>query len=188
MRYVYLAAFAVLGALAPSSAFGQASSLSVTNYQFVSEQRVTLTSSKVTYRGDLVNADGPLASVTATLTSLNTSSFTVVPGQNTLTFAPVPSHSQTTSSNTFTILVNRTVAFDPAFSQLQWNFQTVSQAPVVGHHRTKRRVKRYVRSTRDGHRSRRGSHRQVSMGRVRFVLQVVLSSPQATVEVLQLLT
>ena len=129
MRYVYLAAFAVLGALAPSSAFGQTSSLSVTNYQFVGEQRVTLTSSKVTYRGDLVNADGPLASVTATLTSLNTSSFTAVPGQNTLTFAPVPSHSQTTSSNTFTILVNRTVVFDPAFSQLQWNFQTVSQAP-----------------------------------------------------------
>ena len=132
MRYVYLAAFAALAALTPSAAFGQTPSLSITNYQFVSEQRITLTSSKVTYRGDLVNNTvGPLASVTATLTSLNTGSFTVVPGQNTLTFAPVPANSQTTSSNTFTILVNRTAAFDPTFSQLQWNFQSVSQAPVA---------------------------------------------------------
>ena len=50
MRSVCLAAIAAFTALIPSSAFGQ---LSITNYQFVSEQRVTRTQSDVTYSADL---------------------------------------------------------------------------------------------------------------------------------------
>jgi hypothetical protein len=66
MRYVCLAAVAALSVLAPSAAFGQ---LSITNYQFVSQQSATSTKSDFTYRADVVNAGGPLGSVTATLTS-----------------------------------------------------------------------------------------------------------------------
>src|ERR1700738_2300399 len=134
MRSVCLVSLVALSVLTPSAVFGQeapTTSLSITNYQFVSEQRVSLTKSNVTYRADLVNPGGALASVTATLTSLNPSSFTVVSGQGTLNFAPVPANSQTTSSNTFTILVDRTVPFDPTFGALQWAFQVTQIAPVA---------------------------------------------------------
>src|ERR1035437_3456334 len=59
MRYVFSATAAVIAfvLLAPSIAFGQAglTDLSITNYQFVNEQRVTRTQFYVTYRADLVN-------------------------------------------------------------------------------------------------------------------------------------
>src|SRR5450759_1445133 len=129
MRYMCLAAVAAFSVLAPSAAFGQASSLSITNYQFVSEQRASLTSSDVTYRADVKNTGVALASVTATLTSLDPFSVRTVPRQDTLHFAPVPANSQVTSSNTFTILVDRTVPFD--FNKLQWAFQTTAAGPVA---------------------------------------------------------
>src|SRR5438552_3231659 len=100
MRYVCLATVAALGFLAPSAAFGQ---LSLTNYQFVSQQFATTTKSDFTYRADVVNTGGPLGSVTATLTSADPFTVRTVPGQDTLQFAPVPANSHVTSSNTFTI-------------------------------------------------------------------------------------
>jgi len=126
MRYVSLAAI-VVSFSTPFLTWGAGPS--VTNYQFVSEQRVTLTKSNVTYRADLVNPGGPLVSVTATVSSLNPNSFTVAPGMGALNFAPVPANSQTTSSNTFTILVDRSVAFD--FASLNWTFQTTASPPVA---------------------------------------------------------
>jgi hypothetical protein len=51
----------------------------------------------------------------------------VVPGQDTLTFAPVPGNSEVTSSGSFTILVNPAGSVD--FSNLQWTFASVA-APV----------------------------------------------------------
>ena len=112
-----------------SFVLGAEQSLSITNYQFVSSTPVTLTKANVTYRADLVNAGYPLASVTSTISSLNTASFTVVQGHETLTFAPVAANSRTTSSNTFTILVDRSVAFD--FANVHWTFQTTPQPPVA---------------------------------------------------------
>jgi trimeric autotransporter adhesin len=130
MRYVSLAtrsSYAILTALlivAPAAAQG----LSITNYQFVNEVRVTRTTSNVTYRADLVNPGAAVpGGIMATFKCL-TSNVVVVPGSNTLWFSgPVPSSSQVTSSNTFTILVDRSVPFD--FASLQWSF--TAGAPVA---------------------------------------------------------
>src|SRR6516164_4590550 len=100
--------------------FGQ--TLSITNYQLVSSQQITTTMSLVTYKADIVNKGNPEASITATATTLNPSSFTMADGQDTLKFAPVPANAQVTSSNTFSIRVNRTVTFD--FANVSWSFQT----------------------------------------------------------------
>src|SRR5947209_1179571 len=134
MRSMCWAAVAALSLLVSSSTmYGQsaqaAPTLSITNYQFVSQQPVTLTVWDITYRADVVNTGAPLASVTATVTSLNPPNVQTVPGKNTLNFAPVPAGSQVTSSNTFTIRVNRSVPFD--FNSLQWGFQTTPLAPVA---------------------------------------------------------
>ena len=108
-----------------------AQNLSITNYQFVSQKPVSATKWDFTYRADLVNTGSALASVAATLTSLDTASFTVVAGQDTLNFAPVPANAQTTSSNTVVIRVDRTVPFDNTFSKLQWSFKTNAPQPPV---------------------------------------------------------
>jgi trimeric autotransporter adhesin len=130
MRSVRAAIMIALAFLAVSfAAFGETPGLSITNYQFVSEQRVTLTQSNVTYRADLVNPGGALASATATMTSLNPFSFRTVTGQDTLRFGPLPAGGQVTSTNTFTILVDRTVPFN--WANVQWTFQPVSAAPVA---------------------------------------------------------
>jgi uncharacterized protein YjdB len=101
-----------------SCAFGQ--NLSIANYTPVSQQTVQgiLT---VTYTADLVNTGAALGAVTATVSSLSTSSVQIEAGQNTLQFAPVPANSQVTSSNTFTLLLPGGLPAD--FSQLQWAFQ-----------------------------------------------------------------
>src|ERR1019366_7824058 len=93
--------------------------LAITNYQYVSEQRISQSSSYVTYRADLVNSGAARIAVTASVSSL-VPSIQVVPGQGVLHFAPVPANGTVTSLNTFTILVDRTVAFD--FADLQWTF------------------------------------------------------------------
>jgi hypothetical protein len=114
----------------PAGLFAQgAQTLSITNYQCVSSQQVTMTLSNVTYRADIVNKGNPEATVLATATSLNPSSFTMATGQDTLSFAPVPPNTPVTSSNTFTMRVNRTVPFD--FANLQWTFQTTPLPPVA---------------------------------------------------------
>src|SRR5947209_6981736 len=121
MRYVssFAAAFAAVAILGPSTAFG--ATLSITNYQYVSEVRFSRTQSYVTYAADLVNTGAALPSLTATLTSLDPSIQTV-PGQSALHFAAVPANSQMPATNTFTILVDRTVAF--TFANLQWSFNS----------------------------------------------------------------
>src|SRR5579884_1451606 len=122
MRYVCQAAAAMVALLFPLSfeAHGQGvQGLSITNYQFVSEQRWSQTQSYVTYRADLVNTGVARDAVTATVSS-SSPSIQTVPGQTNLHFSPVPANSRVTSSNTFTILVDRTVPF--SFSSLQWSF------------------------------------------------------------------
>ncbi|MBS0174763.1 MAG: hypothetical protein JSR64_12065, partial [Nitrospira sp.] len=134
MRYVCPVAVAAL--LTSSVIFGQnaggilsvdsASSLSITNYQFVSEQKVTRTTSYVTYRADLLNSGPAVGPMTATVTSL-VASVQAVTGQDSLKFGPAAANAQVTALNTFTILVDRTVTFD--FASLKWSFQVT--APVA---------------------------------------------------------
>jgi trimeric autotransporter adhesin len=127
MRNVYpvTGIVAALSVLVPSIALAQTPpSLSITNYQLVSEQRISRTESYVTYKADLVNTGPARTAVTATATG-TVPSAQVVAGQGNLHFAPVPANSQVTSSNTFTLLVDRTVTF--SFSSLVWTFT----APVA---------------------------------------------------------
>jgi hypothetical protein len=127
------AIFFAVSLLTSSVLLGQGSTqgLSVTNYQFVSEQFYSTTHSYVTYRADLLNTGQALNSVTATLTSLDPVSFQVVPGQDTLHFGPVPANTQVTGAGTFTILVDRLVHFDPNFAALKWAFQITQPAPPI---------------------------------------------------------
>jgi len=122
MRYACLPAVTIVAVcgLVPSVVFGQGTpSLSIINYQYVSEQRISQASSYVTYRADLVNSGAARIAVTASVSSL-VPSIQVVPGQGVLHFAPVPANRTVTTLDTFTILVDRTVAFD--FADLQWTF------------------------------------------------------------------
>ncbi len=130
MKYLGQATLIAFLIAAPAVVFGQgAQDLSITNYQVVSQQQGFLRVN-VTYRAELVNSGGAsFGSVTATLTSLNPFSFKVVPGQDTLTFSPVPAKSHVTSINTFTILIDPKIPFD--FANLQWTFQTTLAGPVA---------------------------------------------------------
>ncbi len=125
MKYVCATAIALcLSALAPSPVFGQieASYLSIpptqTSYLLVSSQRVTRSQFYYTYQAVLVNTGPALPAVTATATSL-VPNVSLVPGQGSIHFSPVPANSQVTSIDTFTILVN-SFSFVP--SDLQWSF------------------------------------------------------------------
>ncbi len=127
MRYVQGAAIAiVLLALSPSPTLGQSgiSNLSIppnnSSYQLVSSTRFSLTQFYYTYRPVLSNSGPAVTGVTGTVTSL-APGVLVVAGQGTVHFDPVPANGQVTSTDTFTILVNRTVAF--TFNDLQWSFQ-----------------------------------------------------------------
>ena len=108
---------------------GDLSGLSITDYELVSQQQVTPTQRSLTYHASLLNTGGPLASVTATVISLNPFSVRVVPGQDTLTFFSVPANSKTASIKTFTVLVNNTQPFD--FSSLSWTFQASTASPIA---------------------------------------------------------
>ena len=105
------------------------SSLSITDYEFVSQQQVTPTQRSVTYHATLLNTGGPLASVTATVDSLNPFSVRIVPGQDTLTFFSILANSKTTSIGTFTVLINNMQPFD--FSSLHWTFKNSTAGPVA---------------------------------------------------------
>ena len=67
MRYVRTASVAGLLLLC-YGAFAQSPTLSIANYQFVSDQVITAAQSRVTYRVDLLNSGPALAHVTATVT------------------------------------------------------------------------------------------------------------------------
>jgi hypothetical protein len=101
MRFVYPAArlLAILSALVPPVLLAQVPGLSVTNYQFVGEERISRTESYVTYRADLINIGAARTAVTASLTSLS-ANVRAVPGQGNLHFAAVPSNGRVTSSDT----------------------------------------------------------------------------------------
>ena len=121
MRYVCHAAAALSTVFCfVSPLLGQGGQgLSIANYQFVSQEIYSRTQSYFTYRADLVNTGSSRTAVTATLTSL-VPSIQLVPGQASLHFGPVPSNGSVTSTDTFTVLVDRTIAFD--FANLQWSF------------------------------------------------------------------
>src|SRR5579871_2999497 len=100
MRYIGAVAIAVcLAAVGPSPAFGQieASFLSIApvsaSYQLVSSQRVTRSQFYYTYKAVLVNTGPALPAVTATATSV-APYVTIVAGQGSLHFSPVPAKSQ----------------------------------------------------------------------------------------------
>src|ERR1017187_4421518 len=130
MRYVYSsAALAVLLTLISPSARGQGGtsnlSIAATGYMEVSEQRVDRMHWYVTSTATLSNTGQAFAGVTAAVTSL-VPNIQIVAGQGTLHFSPVPAGtpgapSLVVSSDSFTILVDRSVPFD--WSQVQWTFQ-----------------------------------------------------------------
>ncbi len=111
-----------------SAAFGQVPGLSIANYELVSELAAASPNVEVTYRVDVVNAGAALPALRATVTSLDPFNVRVMPGAGTLNFPAVPAKGEVKSSNTFTLLVNNSVALD--FSKLQWNFQTTG-GPVA---------------------------------------------------------
>jgi PKD domain len=135
MRHVYSAAIALaLSALGAVSVFGQSSAASpvpgqslaanlsipqtATSYVLVSAQRVTRNQSYFTYQAILTNTGPAIPAVTATAISV-VPGVTIVAGQGTLHFSPVPAHSQVTSTDTFTISTN-SFFFDG--SALLWYF------------------------------------------------------------------
>src|SRR5215212_3532303 len=100
MRYFSTAAAAViaLGTLIPFGASGQ-TGLSITNYQLVTETRISRTVSDYAYKADVVNTSGQArATLTATATS---SSAAAVVMQGNLHFTNVPGNGQKTSDDTF---------------------------------------------------------------------------------------
>ena len=125
MRYVSRLAVLCLCAAVPG-VFGQ--TLSITNYQLVSSQKITTSLAYVTYKADIINKGNPIGAVLATASTLDPASFTVAAGEDTLKFAQVPANTPVTSSNTFTIRVDRTIPFDVA--NITWTFQTTPLPPV----------------------------------------------------------
>jgi hypothetical protein len=124
MRRLFNAAIAIaLLAPGPSIMSGQSSGLSIaptaTSYILVSQTFVTRSQSYYTYQAIIVNSGPALANATATATSLSPN-VTVVAGQDTLHFSPVPSNTPTVSADTFTILTSGGVQFDG--SQISWSF------------------------------------------------------------------
>ena len=89
MRYIGPIHALGVSMLAPYLLWAQSGQpLSITNYQYISEQVISATESNLTYKADLVNTGKPVASVAAVATSGNALSFTVVSGQDKLNFAP----------------------------------------------------------------------------------------------------
>jgi hypothetical protein len=118
MRYMCPATVIALSISAASVMYGQGS-LSITNYQMVSSQRISLTQFNVTYQADLVNGGRATNAMSVQVTSLVPSTVPV-PGEDRLHFPPVPANGRATSLDTFTIMVDRTVTFD--FANLVWTF------------------------------------------------------------------
>ena len=126
MRYLRPAAATVL-CLTCCAVLGQGQSLSITNYELLSE--VPSGSNLVdTYQVTLVNTGAALTGVKAKVTSLDPATVRVVPGTGTLDFPAVPANGQVTSANTVSFSMNRKVAFDPSY--LQWTFH-MAGGPVA---------------------------------------------------------
>lgn len=123
MRNVCPSAAAIaVSVLMVSGALAQ--NLTITNYRLVSEERVSRSESYFTYRADLMNTGPAREALTATVMS-NAPNVRTVAGQTNIHFSPVPANGMAPSLDTFTLLIDRSVAFD--FSQIQWSFT----APVA---------------------------------------------------------
>src|SRR5579863_731420 len=126
MRYLRPAAATVLYWTC-CAVLGQGQSLSITNYELLSE--VPSGSNLVdTYQVTLVNTGAALTGVKAKVTSLDPATVRVVPGTGTLNFPAVPANSQVKSANTVSFSMNRNVTFDPTY--LQWTFH-MAGGPVA---------------------------------------------------------
>jgi len=113
MRHFSYVAAAVLAfeVLIPFDASAQGS-LRVTNYQLVSETKITRTVSDFAYRADVVNTTGiARPKISAQIFSGAASAMMI---QGSLHFANVPTIGLATSTDAFTIRVDRTVPFDLA--------------------------------------------------------------------------
>jgi hypothetical protein len=107
--------------------------VAINSYQFVSFEAVAGSPNlfDYTYSVTLINSGPALQDVTATATSLNPQSFTLVPGKDVVDFSPVPSNVSVLGNNTFTMRVDITQTFDPTFSQLKWTFANNAQPPLA---------------------------------------------------------
>ncbi len=103
-----------------------AQSPSIGGYRLQSERRIDRTNYEYSYKADLTNPSAaPLANVSATVVSAN-AAVTVL--ENTLEFGAVAANSVKTSTDTFTIRMDRSVAFQASF--LQWTIRT-NRPPVA---------------------------------------------------------
>lgn len=107
-----------------SAAFAQVSSLSIINYEQVSEVPAA-PNVKWTYRPVVSNSGPATSPITAMVKSLSPS--LKVSGSGTLHFPSVPANGVAASNNTVSFLVPANTQVN--FSELQWTFQTV--APVA---------------------------------------------------------
>ena len=124
MRYVCPGLLVALSFLSPCGFAATGPALSIANYHLLGGVRQSRTVSLYTYSADLVNAGQAQPSITATVTS-SVAGIVVQPGQGSLHFPPVPANSTVTSTDFFTVLVDRTGNDD--FSNLTWQFS----APVA---------------------------------------------------------
>src|SRR5277367_3570267 len=100
MRYVCPATLVALSILTPAAMFGQ---LTMTGYQLVSQQTVSITTANYTYTATVTNSGAAVASATGTVTSLFPATVRIVPNEGTLTFGPIAAGGHATSTNNFTI-------------------------------------------------------------------------------------
>ncbi len=131
MHYVGRASVVVLSVLASSlvSAQGIGQSLTVTNYQLVSQVKGQGAQVNLVYRVDAVNSGPVTGPVTATVASLDPFSIRIFPGQDTVHFPPVPASGHVTSIDTFSIVLTGNPP--PDFTKLQWTLEPFVQAPVA---------------------------------------------------------
>ena len=103
--------------------------LSITNYRMVNVQSAALGMVYKTYQADLLNMGLPVGSVHASVATLDPFALRIVPGLDTLSFAPVPYDTEVASTSAFTVVTDPTVPVD--FSKLQWTFQETAASPVA---------------------------------------------------------
>ena len=126
MRLLITTVAAVAALVVPSVVSAQGT-LTITNYQVVSEERSSRSEWFVTYRADVVNTGALRTGLTATVSTLTPATLKVVAGQNVLHFGNVPTGAPVTSIDTFTVLEDRTVPRD--FANLQWVFLSPTANP-----------------------------------------------------------
>ena len=129
MRNVCSAAVLALSILS-SSLVAQSQTLTIASYSYVSQVAVRPTQWQVTFSATVVNSGAALGSVTATISNAPFG-ITLIGGEDVLNFGAVPANGQATSTNTFTVLEDRTVSPTPQITQLQWTFQSTPAPPVA---------------------------------------------------------